>query len=260
MIKASIQVHAGVAELCFENPPLNLVTSELLDQINEKLCLLEQDSSIRVLILHSSGERAFSAGSDMREFDRIAMNPLPEKLIPEHKMLQRIAELSFPTIAAVEGHALGGGFELAICCDLRVISRNSRIGLPEVAIGGLAAVATQRLPRLIGIAKAKQMIFLAEVLSAEGASEVGLVTQLVEPGQALFAARSMAQEIATRGPIALRLAKRLIDESLDLPIVDGLKLALDISDELFHTDDLKEGASAFLSKRKPSFKSDSTQI
>ena len=159
-----------------------------------------------------------------------------------------------PTIAAIEGNALGGGLELALCCDLRVASEHARLGLPEVRLAvSPGAGGTQRLPRIVGLARAKELILTGRVLTATEAERIGLVHEVVPAGQALARATAIGEEIALRGPIAVREAKRLIDQATDLDLDAGLAAELDASDRVFATDDMLEGAASFFGKRDPEY-------
>ena len=163
-------------------------------------------------------------------------------------------KLPMPTIAAIEGNALGGGLELALCCDIRIASERARLGLPEVRLAVTpGAGGTQRLPRVVGLARAKELILTGKVLTAEEAERIGLVNRVVPAGEALAAADAVAAEIALRGPLAVREAKRLIDLAMETDIDAGLAAELDASDRIFATDDLLEGAASFLGKRDPEY-------
>jgi len=160
-----------------------------------------------------------------------------------------------PTIAAIEGNALGGGLELALCCDIRVASETSRLGLPEVRLAVTpGAGGTQRLPRVVGAARAKELILTGRVLTADEAERIGLVSRVVPAGQARAAADEIATEIAARGPVAVREAKRLVDLATDTDLATGLAAELDASDRVFATDDMLEGAEAFFAKREPQYR------
>ena len=159
-----------------------------------------------------------------------------------------------PTIAAIQADALGGGLELALCCDLRVADETAKLGLPEVRLGVMpGSGGTQRLPRIVGPAKAKELILMGEILTASEAAEIGLVNRLASPGEAVGTALSMAKTIADRGPIAVREAKRAIDAAGDSTLDDGLALELDSSEKVFSSEDMIEGARAFFEKRPPDF-------
>lgn len=246
-----------VAHLTFANPPLNLVTRELLVELGAALDILEAAApgDVRAVVVTGEGERAFSAGSHVGEFESQRGPGGRERHALESGMADRLARLPMPTIAAIEGNALGGGLELALCCDIRVASVTSRLGLPEVRLAVTpGAGGTQRLPRVVGAARAKELILTGRVLTAEEAERIGLVSRVVAAGQALAAADEIAAEIAARGPVAVREAKRLIDLATDADLATGLAAELDASDRVFATDDVGEGAEAFFAKREPRYR------
>jgi enoyl-CoA hydratase/carnithine racemase len=177
------------------------------------------------------------------------------KLLLEKLVYRRLADLPMPTIAAIEGDALGGGLEVALCCDLRVASARARLGLPEVRLAVIpGSGGTQRLPRVIGPARAKELILTGRILDAAEAERSGLVQRVVPAGEALGAADELAEEIASRGPLAVREAKRLIDAATELDLDAGLAAELDASERIFTTDDMTEGARAFFEKRDPEYR------
>jgi enoyl-CoA hydratase/carnithine racemase len=246
-----------VAHLTLANPPLNLVTRELLMELGEALAVLEAAApgDVRAVVVTGEGGRAFSAGSNVGEFESQRGPNGRERHALESGMADRLARLPMPTIAAIEGNALGGGLELALCCDIRVASEASRLGLPEVRLAVTpGAGGTQRLPRVVGVARAKELILTGRVLTAAEAERIGLVSRVVPQGQALAAADEIAAEIAARGPVAVREAKRLIDLSTDADLATGLAAELDASDRVFATDDVGEGAEAFFAKREPQYR------
>jgi enoyl-CoA hydratase/carnithine racemase len=159
-----------------------------------------------------------------------------------------------PTIAAIEGNALGGGFELALCCDIRIASERALVGLPEVGLGAIpGSGGTQRLTRLVGPGRAKRIIFSGEPIDARTAAEWGLIEGVVGSGRAEEEARTLAEVSARRGPVAVREAKRLIDAATDVDLATGLTAELDASERVFSSTDLLEGARAFFEKRPPRF-------
>ena len=245
-----------VVRLTIVNPPLNLVTRELLDAFEAALATLEAAApgDVRAVVVTGSGDRAFSAGSHVGEFkgQRGAAGRARHEL--ESGVARRLAELPMPTIAAIEGNALGGGLELALCCDLRIASERARLGLPEVRLAVTpGAGGTQRLPRVVGAARAKELILTGKVLTAEEAEHIGLIHEVVPAGEAVARATAIGEEIAQRGPVAVREAKRLIDLASDTDIDAGLAAELDASDRVFSTDDMLEGAAAFFAKRDPDY-------
>jgi enoyl-CoA hydratase len=246
-----------VAHLSLVNPPLNLVTEALLHELDAALETLEAAApgDVRAVVVTGSGDRAFSAGSHVGEFESQRGPAGRQRHELESGVARRLAELPMPTIAAIEGNALGGGLELALCCDIRIASERARLGLPEVRLAVTpGAGGTQRLPRVVGPARAKELILTGRVLSAEEAERIGLVHQVVPAGGALAAADAVAAEIALRGPLAVREAKRLIDLSTETSLDAGLAAELDASDRIFATDDLLEGARSFLEKRDPEYR------
>ena len=246
-----------VTHLTLANPPLNLVTRDLLGELAAALDILEAASpgDVRVVVLAGEGDRTFSAGSDVGEFESQRGPKGRERHALESGVADRLARVPMPTIAAIEGNALGGGLELALCCDIRVASETSRMGLPEVRLAVTpGAGGTQRLPRVVGAARAKELILTGRVLTAEEAERIGLVSRVVPSGQALAVADEIAAEIAARGPVAVREAKRLIDLATDADLATGLAAELDASDRVFATDDMLEGAEAFFAKREPQYR------
>jgi enoyl-CoA hydratase len=246
-----------VAHLELVNPPLNLITPDLLDALSDALAELQAASAgdIRAVVVSGRGDRAFSAGSHVGEFEATRGPDGRARLAHEAGVARRLAELPMPTIAAIEGNALGGGLELALCCDIRVASERARLGLPEVRLAVIpGAGGTQRLPRAVGLAHAKELILTGRVVDADEAQRIGLVHEVVPAGDALARAREIGHEIGERGPLAVREAKRLVDRALDVDLADGLAAELDASERIFATDDLLEGATAFLAKRDPVYR------
>lgn len=242
-----------VTLLRLNHPPLNLVTRELTARLGEALTGLAAAEDVRVVVV-AGNDRAFCAGSDITEFGELHGRVAEGKLLLEGLVYRRLARLPMPTIAAIEGVALGGGLELALCCDIRVAGENATLGLPEVGLGAIpGSGGTQRLPRLIGPGRAKQLILTGEPVGAADASRVGLVEQLVPAGAAEAEAVRMANVIASRGPLAIREAKAAIDEGLDMDLDAGLTRELDASQRVFSSDDLLEGTAAFRQKRDPRF-------
>ncbi len=199
--------------------------------------------------------RAFSAGSHVGEFEAQRGSAGRERHALEEGVARSLAELPMPTIAAIEGNALGGGLELALCCDLRIASSAAKLGLPEVRLAVTpGSGGTQRLPRVVGPARAKELILTGRVIDAAEAARIGLVTEVVPEGEARVRAEAIAEEIASRGPLAVREAKRLIDAAWDVDLEVGLAAEMDASDRIFASDDMLEGASAFFGKRDPEYR------
>ncbi len=250
---ATLSESGFVAEVALSNGPLNLVTRPMLRELNRILAELSRRQDLRCVILHGGEARAFCAGSDIREFGPIRHDASERKILFEDMVLRNLAGLPMPTIAAIDGPALGGGLEIALSCDLRVLRRGVRIGLPESHLGGLAGNGAVRLARLVGPSRAKQMLFTGSSLSSEQALAWGVVNELAEDGSALDAARALAATIVQRGPISNRLAKELVDLADDLPLDAALLRSTVAQQRIFDSDDLQEGAAAFFGKRAPLF-------
>ncbi len=250
-----IRLDSGpVAVLELDNPPLNLITAEMTHRLAGALNLVASDSEVRAVVVAGAGGRAFCAGSDVGEFERLAGRVAQDKLLLEKLVYRQLADLPMPTIAAIDGDALGGGLELALCCDLRVASQDSRFGMPEVRLGVIpGSGGTQRLPDVVGLARAKEMILVGELIDAQAAERIGLVNAVAPRGHARAAALEMAEHIAQRGPLAVREAKRLVNASRDLDLDAGLAAELDASQRVFASEDMLEGAHAFFDKRPPRF-------
>lgn len=248
-----VQLQLGrVAELVLDDPPLNLVSHQLTLELRAALGQLAAAAGVRAVVVAGTGERAFCAGSDIHEFESLRGRVAEEKLLLEKLVYRQLAELPMPTIAAIEGDALGGGLELALCCDLRLAAETARLGMPEVRLAVLpGSGGTQRLPRIVGLARAKELILTGRIVDAAEAERIGLINRVVAPGAALAEARTIATEIADRGPLAVREAKRLIDRALDVKLDAGLAAELEASERIFSTEDMVEGAQAFLAKRPP---------
>jgi enoyl-CoA hydratase len=243
-----------VAHLELNNPPLNLVTHEVTLQLRDALSLLARADDVRAVIVSGRGERAFCAGSHIGEFTDLRGRVSEGKLLLEKLVYRQLATLPMPTIAAIEGNALGGGLELALCCDLRIASARARLGMPEVRLAVIpGSGGTQRLPRVVGPARAKELIITGRILEADEAAAIGLVNRVVPAGEALAAAMEMSAEIAQRGPLAVRQAKRLIDMAGEVDLDAGLAAELDASERIFDTEDMVEGAAAFFEKRDPEY-------
>jgi enoyl-CoA hydratase len=211
---------------------------------------------VRALIVTGAGEKAFCAGADIKELRGRAMAECKRGAEFGQAAFARLDRLPFPSVAAINGFAFGGGLELALACTFRVAVRSAKLGLPEIKLGLIPGYGgTQRLPRLIGEARALEMILLGRTVTAEEAERIGLVHRLVE-GTAIDGALSLVREFSSYSPLTLGLARNAVMRALDLPIHDGLKVEADLSTLAFSTADAEEGMSAFTEKRKAIFKGD----
>ena len=246
-----------VAQLTLNDPPLNLVSEELLTELDAALEQLEATApgEVRAVVVTGSGDRAFSAGSDVKGFEGHRGSAGRPHFTREEGTFKRLSDLPMPTIAAIEGNALGGGLELALACDIRVCSERASLGLPEVRLAVTpGAGGTQRLPRVVGVGVAKEMTLTGRIIDAHEAKAIGLVSRVVPAGQAVAGAREIGDEIAQRGPLAVREVKRLIDLSVDVDIDAGIAAEIDASERVFSSEDMLEGARAFFEKRQPTYR------
>lgn len=244
----------GVAVMTIDRQEkLNALDRQVVEEIGQSLLELEAEEP-RAIVVTGAGERAFIAGADIRAMS--VMDPIEAKRFSEigHAAMALLDRSPVPTIAAVNGFALGGGCEVALACDVRIAAENATFGFPEVGLGILPGMGgTQRLPRLIGPALAKELIFTGRRIGADEARELGLVNRVVGQGEALSAAKELAAEISANGPLAVRHAKAAANRALDVDLVSGLEYEADQFALLFATEDAREGMTAFGERRKPKF-------
>ena len=246
-----------VAHLELDNPPMNLITDQLLTELDAALATLEAAAAgdVRAVVITGAGERAFSAGSDVNAFESHTGAAGRPHFKREEAAMSRLARLPMPTIAAIEANALGGGLELALACDIRVASERAHLGLPEVRLAVTpGAGGTQRLARVVGVGRAKELTLTGRVIDAYEAEQIGLVNRVAGTGHAREAADEIAAEIAERGPLAVREVKRLIAQSTELDIDAGIAAEIDASERVFNSEDMREGVRAFFDKRPPKYR------
>ena len=246
----------GIAIVTLNRPDkLNALNSTVYNELYDVFEVIENDPEVRVVILTGCGEKAFAAGSDVAEMQNMGPLEAQKFMATIRKASDRIYSLTKPTIAAIHGYALGGGNELAMCCDLRIASEKARFGQPEINLGLIpGASGTQRLPRLIGAAKAKEMIFLGENIDAATALTLGLVNKVVPPEKLMEEAMAWATKLAAKSGPVLAMAKMAINTGLDTDLASGLNMETKCNALCFATEDQKEGMKAFLEKRKANFK------
>lgn len=251
-----LTIDSGIATVTFNRPKaLNALSNELLSEFGQALDEMILDESIRVLILTGSGEKAFIAGADITEL--ATFNTLQAKAFSQagHAIINRLQELPIPVIAAVNGYALGGGSEMALACDFIYASTKAMFGLPEISLGLIPGFGgTQRLPRLIGRNRAKEMIFTGQMISADEAEKIGLVNRVCPPESLLKDAIKTAQSMASKGKVALRAAKQAVNAGVDTDLVTGCRIEIDAFALCMASEDAREGTQAFLEKRPPQFK------
>ncbi len=245
----------GVATLVLRHPPVNALSRAVLAELGAAARELASDGSVRAVVLAADGP-IFSAGADLKEMAKIDPKEAPQLLREVEATFRAVAELPVPTVVAVHGLAVGAGFELALAGDLRIADDSAKFGAPEVGHGLMPAYGgTQRLPRLVGPAKARELIFTGALVPAAEAFRIGLVNKLVPGGQDLRAARDLAHTIGQRAPRAVRAAKRAIVEGAELSLAEGIALETRLFlAEVLPSRDLAEGIAAFAEKRPPKFR------
>jgi enoyl-CoA hydratase len=234
---------------------LNALSPQVLDELDQVFSRLQDDQDIRCVALTGAGEKAFVAGADIAAM--AAMTPLQGRNFSRlgQKVLARIAALEKPVIAAVNGYALGGGTELAMACDFIYASENAKFGLPEITLGIIPGFGgTQRLARLLGLARAKELCFSGDIFSARQALEMGLVNKVFAPDELTGAVNQRAEQIAGFGRVALRAIKNSMNQGYDLPMERAIPADAEHIATCFSSEDRKEGMEAFLEKRKAVFK------
>jgi enoyl-CoA hydratase len=244
----------GIAVLTIDRPEVrNALDRETVDEIRTALRGLERDDAAGALIVTGGGTQVFVAGADIRQMrERTRADGLAAINSALFSDLERFPK---PTIAAINGHALGGGCELALACDLRIAADHARLGQPEVGLGIIpAAGATQRLPKLIGLGRAKQLVLTGDAIDAPTALAWGLVNAVVPAAELLSTARAWAGRILERGPLAIRLARLALNASARVDLDSGLLIETLAQAVCFESDDKREGTAAFLEKRPPRFR------
>ncbi len=250
-----LELNEGVSLIAIDRPKsLNALNLETLKEIDQALEEVKENEEVKVVIITGAGEKAFVAGADISEMKD--MNPLKAKEFAEfgQKVFRKIELMKKPVIAAVNGYALGGGCEMAMACDIRIASHNAKFGQPEVGLGIIPGFGgTQRLPRIVGMSKAKELIYTGDMIDAEEALRIGLVSKVVEQEKLLEEAYNIAKKIMSKGMIAVRLAKEAINIGINADIETGMSYEAKAFAVCFATEDQKEGMAAFLEKRAPKF-------
>ncbi len=249
-----IEISDAIATLTFNRPDaMNSINSEMLEEIHNAVRELRINEEVKVLILTGAG-KAFVAGADIKSLQ--TFNPLEAKLFVENgqSLFFEIEALDIPVIACVNGFALGGGCEIAMACDFIYASEKARFGQPEINLGIIPGFGgTQRLSRLIGKDRAKELCMTGKPIKAQKACEVGLVTRVFPADDLMEETMKTAKEIAGKGRVALRAIKHVIDNGFDIDIKNGCAMEVDAFAVCFSSPDKEEGTSAFLEKRAPNF-------
>ncbi len=242
-----------VATVTIRNPPVNALTRDAIDQLAECFDELDQNSALRAVVLTGNG-KSFVAGADISDMPKWTVDEAERVTRKGQRLFLRIERFRVPVIAAVNGYALGGGLELAMACDIRIVSETAKLGLPETALGTIPGYGgTQRLQKLVPQGVAKLMIYSAESISASRALAIGLADEVAEPSALLPRALDLASVIASRAPIALREAKRAMLDASGVSPEESMAIEVAGVRACFASRDIREGLNAFLQKRKPEF-------
>ena len=250
------QADDGIATITFNRPKaLNALNGALLSEFSQALDEIAENEDIRILILTGAGEKSFVAGADITElatFDALQAKIFSKK---GQDAIGKLQELPIPVIGAVNGFALGGGSEIALACDFIYASENAKFGLPEITLGIIPGFGgTQRLPRLIGKNRAKEMIFTGKMISAAEASEMGMVNRVCAADALMDDVLKTAKMIVSKGKVSLRAAKQAVNSGMDTDLLTGCGIECDAFALCMASEDAKEGTAAFLEKRKAEFK------
>jgi enoyl-CoA hydratase len=246
----------GIATITLNRPEaLNAFSKEVIEEILQALEDVKSDENIRVILLTGAGEKAFSAGADIKAMKGMNALKARELSLMGEKLCNALENLEKPVIAAINGYALGGGLEVAMACDIRIASENARMGQTEINIGLIPGWGgTQRLPRLIGKTKAKELIFTGKIIDAKTAEQLGIVNMVVPSDKFKETVQQFALELASKAPVALKVAKALINKGSEISLDAAIALEREGFGVVASTEDLQEGVSAFIEKRKPMFK------
>jgi enoyl-CoA hydratase len=248
----------AVAVVTIDHPPVNALSAPLLEELEAEIDRLDGDDDVRAIVLVGAGDRAFVAGADISEFPslREAAAEANERGSARgiQKLGHRMDAARTPFIAAIHGFCLGGGLELAMCCDIRVASDDAQLGQPEIKLGLIpGGGGTQRLPRLVGIGRAQYLNMTGDFIEAATASDWGLVEKVVPREELRATALGIAQTIAARSPVSIAVLRELARTTRDLPLEEGLRREADGFRRCLESEDGAEGVAAFLEKREPQF-------
>lgn len=252
-----VETAGRIAHVTINRPDkLNALNAQAKAELKQAFEIIKNDSNVDVVILTGAGEKAFVAGTDIKELTEL--NTESGKIFSEdgQSVFNLIENLGKPVIAAVNGYVLGGGTELALACHIRIASENAKFGQPEVNLGIIPGYGgTQRLARLIGKGRAMELILTGDQIDAQEAYRIGLVNKVVSQAELMKTAEAVAQKILSKGQLAIRLALKAVNMTAETNLTDGQALEASLFGLCCGTEDFKEGTKAFLEKRKPEFKS-----
>ncbi|MYV99517.1 enoyl-CoA hydratase-related protein [Streptomyces sp. SID3343] len=249
----NLEVADGIGTIRLNRPPMNALNLQLQEELRAAAHEATERADVRAVVLYG-GEKVFAAGADIKEMETMSYTDMVDRGAALQSSFTAVAEIPKPVVAAVTGFALGGGCELALCADVRVCADNAKLGQPEITLGIIpGAGGTQRLPRLIGPSKAKDLIFTGRFVAAEEALAIGLVDRVVPAGDVYAEAVKWATQFADGPAYALRAAKEAVDRGLEVDLATGLELERLQFTALFATEDRTTGMRAFVEKAKPKF-------
>jgi enoyl-CoA hydratase/carnithine racemase len=241
-----LEVDGGIGTIRLDRPPMNALSRRCADEIRSAAQHAADHAGVRAVIVYG-GEKVFAAGADVKEMATMPAAEMAAQVAAISSSLSAVADVPKPTVAAITGFALGGGYELALCCDRRIAAYDAKVGLPEILLGIIpGAGGTQRLPRLIGPARAKELIYTGRFVGAEEALRLGLVDEVVAADDVYAAARRWAEQFVAGPARALAAAKAAIDDGLDVDLSEGLRLETEAFAALAHTEDRTTGIRSFL--------------
>ncbi len=248
-------VKEGIGFLTVNRPDkLNALNDQVINEIMDVLNRVKGDEEVKALIVTGSGQKAFVAGADIPEIQKIGLKEGLDFPRKGQEMGRRVAELGKPSIAAVNGLALGGGCELALSCTFRIVSENAKFGLPELSLGAIPGYGgTQRMSRIIGGSRTLWLMLTGEMLGAQEAFQMGLANKVVKPEELMSAAVETARKIAQKAPLAVKMAMMAVQHGSETDLETGLFIEAALANVLLGSKDKEEGIAAFLEKRKPNF-------
>ena len=253
--RAHYDIQDQVAIVSIDHPPMNaldVATKEAMARVFQELD--ERREEIRAVILRGAGEKAFAAGADIKSFLELRPDTAKRRLMRSHQIYSMIEGCEWPVIAAIHGFCLGGGLELALCCDIRYCEETATLGFPEVKLSIFPGNGgTRRALYNVPLGKVKELMFSGDMIDGQEAFRIGLVEQVTPQGEVMDAALALAHRIIKRGPLGVAAAKKVLNRTKDLELQPGLELESDFLANLTATRDMKEGARAFMEKRKPTW-------
>ncbi|GAA2545723.1 enoyl-CoA hydratase-related protein [Winogradskya consettensis] len=248
-----LEINEAIGTIRLGRPPMNALNTQIQEELREAARVAAATPEVRAVIVYG-GEKVFAAGADITEFTTTTFQDMTVRAEALSSAFDAVARIPKPVVAAITGYALGGGCELALACDWRVVAADAKLGQPEIKLGIIpGAGGTQRLARLVGPARAKDLIFSGRMVDAEEALRIGLADRVVPAAEVYAAAVELVRPYLTGPALALRAAKQAIDSGLNMDLASGLALESHLFAGLFATEDRVEGTTAFVEKRKPTF-------